>query len=176
MKPPGNTAASVVALWSNQWGLDVYRYCRKMLGNDADAEDLMQTVFMQAIEDHAMFRSETSPRFWLLKIARNRCLDRLRVVRRRPAEVEEEVGHEVASDDTSLDEALAGSEAATALGGCLDALPPQVRAVMVLRYHDHLSYEQISKVTKDGEGALRIRVMRALPVLRDCLEKKGISW
>jgi len=44
-----------------------------------------------------------------------------------------------------------------------------------LRFHDELSYEDMSRLTSDTPGALRVRLVRALPVLRRCLESKGVQ-
>jgi RNA polymerase sigma-70 factor (ECF subfamily) len=47
--------------------------------------------------------------------------------------------------------------------------------VLVLRFQDGLSFEEISKLTHDRPGALRVRLSRALPALRRCLEGKGVQ-
>ena len=170
---PGNAATQAVALWANQWALDVYRYCRRFLSNDAEAEDVMQLVFLQACEDFSSFRAECSPRHWLLSIARHRCLDRLKHNQRAsltPTQAPEPVA------PPPVDEALARSQAARELALCLDGLPDHARVAIVLRYHDDLSYEEIERLTGVKVGALRVRVLRALPLLKACLEGKGVTW
>jgi Sigma-70 region 2 len=57
-----------------RYGLSVYRYCRRMLGADADGDDVSQIVFMQAFEAIQRRAAVHDAGAWLLGIARNRCL------------------------------------------------------------------------------------------------------
>src|SRR6185295_11719533 len=63
----------------------VFALCRAMVRDTPLAEDLSQDVFARAFGALEGFRGEASPRTWLLKIARNRCLDHLARARRDPA-------------------------------------------------------------------------------------------
>lgn len=177
-KPPstGNAADVSVALWARQWALDVYRYCRRFLRDDAEAEDAMQLVFLQAHQDFATFKETGRPLDWLLSIARHRCLDRLRVRRRLPPTEPMLALANVEQPGRPIDEALAQTEAAKVVLQCLDGLSDDARAAVVLRYHDDLSYEEIEKLTGATAGTLRVRVLRALPLLKQCLEGKGVQW
>ena len=173
---PGNADDHSVALWASRWSLDVYRYCRKLLRNDAEAEDVMQLVFLQAFTDFDRQKQAGAERYWLLSIARHRCLDRLKMLKSRPEDETDEQTLEHPSDDAPLDEALAGSEAAAQLARCLGELPDHARVAVVLRYTDQLSYEQIETATGTKAGALRVRVLRALPLLKACLQRAGVEW
>ena len=174
--PASNEAAQAVAFWVDQWGLDIYRYCRKFLRNDAEAEDVMQLVFLQAFQDFHTFRAEVSARLWLLSIARHRCLDRLKMISRDPAASDVQVLLREPSTASPADESLAQLQAARELAACLDGLPDHARAAIVLRFHDELSYEEIEKLTGATVGALRVRVLRTLPLLKACLQNKGVQW
>ncbi len=180
MSPPisSNAAAPTVALWVKQWKLDIYRYCRRFLRNDAEAEDVTQRVFLQAYEAFPTFRSKSSPHSWLREIARHECLDRLKFIRRSPSATPAETTmlESEPAPAAPLDDALATSQAARALEGCLDDLPDHTRAAIVLKYNDDLSYEEIERLTGVSIGALRVRVMRALPLLKHCLDGKGVDW
>lgn len=151
----------------------VFRYCRRMLGNELDGEDVAQTVFLQAFDGLATLTRVGSVKAWLLTVARHRCLDRLKSVRRKRSLV----------SDEPLDEARAQVEpkqvfdprVARALDECLDELDVQSRAVLVMRFEDELAYEEIGRLTDSTPGALRVRVARALPLLRRCLERKGVE-
>jgi RNA polymerase sigma-70 factor, ECF subfamily len=173
---PSNVAADSVALWVSKWALDVYRYCRKLLRDDAEAEDVMQLVFLQAFQDFERFRGNGAEKPWLLSIARHRCLDRLKLGRRAGAGVELDALEHHSNGEAPLDEALAKTEAARELTSCLEGLPDHARVAVVLRFNDQLSYEEMEKVTGVTVGALRVRVLRALPLLKQCLEAKGVKW
>jgi len=73
-----------MAILIDQHGEHVYRYCRRMLGSGADSDDLSQTVFVQVFQGLKALPRIDSIRSWLIAIARNRCLDRLKAVRRSP--------------------------------------------------------------------------------------------
>ena len=150
----------------------VYRYCRRMLSQDADASDVSQMVFMQAFEALCGGVDVQNERAWLLGIARNRCIDRLR--RPGPELLDHEGLERVADRDPRGDSVTPDLAARRALEDCLDGLDARSRAVLLLRFHDDLSYQEISALTGDTPGALRVRVARALPALRHCLERKGV--
>jgi RNA polymerase sigma-70 factor (ECF subfamily) len=155
------------------YGTAVYRYCRRMLGADADGEDISQTVFTQALQALRRKTPVENPRSWLLGIARHRCLDRLARRKTEPIPIEAEE-LERTMDRDPIDEILPlDPRTVQALDDCLDALDRRSRVVVLLRFQDHLSYEAIGKLTGDKPGALRVRVSRALFTLRRCLEKKG---
>jgi RNA polymerase sigma-70 factor, ECF subfamily len=164
--------ALAMMLLVREHGEHVYRYCRRMLGNPADGDDVSQTVFVQVFHGLKDLSRVNSVRSWLFAIARNRCLDRLKAVRRGPQIADHAI--DAVSDDAGA--AIADDvRVRKALDDCLDQLDARSRAVLVLRFHDGLSYDQISALTSDTPGALRVRVTRALPALRRCLEHKGVA-
>ena len=156
-------------------GEHVYRYCRRLLGEGADSDDASQTVFMQAFQSLKDLTRVRSARAWLLGIARNRCLDRLRALRRGPEPLEDNDLHAIVEQHPGFPASDDDPRVRKALDDCLDELDPRSRAVLVLRFHDELTYEEMSRLTSDTPGALRVRLVRALPLLRRCLESKGVQ-
>jgi len=169
----GDTARAM-AMLVEQHGDAVYAYCRRMLGDRAETDDVAQTVFVQAFQGLARVSRADQPRAWLLAIARHRCLDRLKAARRSPVTVTHDDGCAVAVAGALGDVADDDPRVRVALDDCLDQLDARTRAILVLRFHDELSYDEISALTADTAGALRVRVARALPVIRRCLESKGV--
>jgi RNA polymerase sigma-70 factor, ECF subfamily len=157
------------------FGEVVFRYCRRMLGDDADADDAAQTVFLQAFEARNSLERVENVRGWLLGIARHRCLDRLRARRRAPVAADELTFGRALEAIAAEPAELLDPRALRALDDCLDALDHRSRAVVVLRYHDQLPYDEIGRLTGDRAGALRVRVTRALAALRGCLAGKGVT-
>jgi RNA polymerase sigma-70 factor (ECF subfamily) len=157
------------------YGDYIYAYCRRVLGNTTEAEDVSQTVFAQALQDLKDLSGPHVARLWLRGIARHRCMDRLRA-RRRDFQVLDN-GDLCTLVDRQLGFAQGDSDPriAKALDECLDCLDARSRELLVLRYHDELSFDEISKLTSDTPGALRVRLSRALPALRRCLEGKGVQ-
>ena len=166
-------ARAALPLLMDRHGPTVYRYCRRMLGADADGEDVSQIVFMQAFEWIQRGRQVDNVRGWLLGIARHRCLDRLAGRRRSPVLVETGELERALDAEAPVELPFRDPRARQALEDCLDELDARSRMVVLLRFQDQLSYDDISKLTGDRPGALRVRVARALPALRGCLERKG---
>jgi RNA polymerase sigma-70 factor (ECF subfamily) len=165
-----------IALLVTHYGNPLFRFCRSMLASDVDAQDVLQTVFMQAFEGLSAYTDRSTLGAWLFGIARHRCLDRIRSERRRgPAEPSPEVIAELPATGRSADEQLVARGASGAIEHCLDRLDAKLRAAVVLRYQQQLSYEEMSRLTGDAPGTLRVRVARALPLLRGCLEGKGVT-
>ncbi|HKA91385.1 MAG TPA: sigma-70 family RNA polymerase sigma factor [Haliangiales bacterium] len=168
-------AARALELLITRYGESIYGYCRRVLGNDADGDDVSQLVFLQAFEGISARVPVKNVSGWLKGIARHRCLDRIRSRRRGPSPV---AGTHL---ERALDDAAApllplhDPRAFRFLDECLDGLDDRSRVAIVLRFHDELSYEEIGARTGDTSGALRVRVSRGLIALRDCLEKKGVT-
>lgn len=153
----------------------VLGYCARLVRDPVLAEDLMQKVFMEAVRDFETFRGESTLRTWLLGIATYRCLDALRKRQRESTRFE------------SNDEAVAGFEAPglrpdgqvdktqllAALDSCLMQLSADSRAAVLLRFQRELTYEEMAKLLDASPEALQMRVTRALPRLRKCLQDKG---
>ena len=156
-------------------GEQVYRYCRRILGDGPDCDDAAQTVFVQAFQGLKDLPQVRSARAWLLGIARHRCLDRLKAIRRGPQALDDADLRAIADERPAASLSSTDPRVGQALDDCLDRLDARSRAVLVLRFHDELTYEEMSRLTSDSPGALRVRLVRALPTLRRCLESKGVE-
>jgi len=157
-----------------QHGDYIYGYCRRLLGTATEAEDVAQTVFAQALQGLKELSDPQLARVWLRGIARHRCLDRLRARRRDLEIIDDDELCVLADQQLSLAYAHHDPRIGRALDECLDCLDVRSREVLILRFHDELSFEEISRLTSTTAGALRVRLMRALLTLRRCLESKGV--
>jgi RNA polymerase sigma factor (sigma-70 family) len=157
------------------YGEAIYRYCHKVLRNRALTDDVHQLVFIQAFEDMGTLSGSRGFRPWLYAIANHRCLDALKVRRRWFSRFV--LGDEAPEE---LDPAPSGEEqvethgVAAALDACLAKLKPHVRIAVVLRYQEGFSYEEMSRICEERPATLQARVARAMPLLRQCLESKGV--
>lgn len=158
------------------YGSAVYRFCRQMVTDDELAEDAHQMTFVQAYESLERFSRRSSLRTWLYSIARHRCLDALKVSRRRRARFEL-TADPSENPDTSpgAEDRLAQRARGRALEHCLDKLAPAVRTAVLLRFHEELSYPEMARICGERPPALQVRVTRALPKLRHCLESLGYA-
>jgi RNA polymerase sigma-70 factor (ECF subfamily) len=166
--------AAFVAMMTGH-GEAVYRYCARLLSDPVLASDVLQAVFEQAYRDLPTLRDRQRIRGWLFRIATYRALDaaktRRRFERRFVAEEHGVAPEPIVDPPTAVEDA----EATRALEDCLSQLDEKLRATLLLRFKEEMSYEEMTQVLDEVSGTLRKRVARALPVLRRCLEGKGVS-
>ena len=165
-----------LALLMREYGTAIYRYCRRMMADDDLAQEVQQMTFVQAHEGLARFARRSSLRSWLFGIARHRCLDHLKMHRRRYKRfgpIDE--ASDLPEPGGSAEDRLSERSVARVLESCLRGLAPRVRAAVLLRYQQGLSYPEIARLSNEKAPALQVRVARALPLLRRCLEEKGVA-
>ncbi len=155
----------------------VLRICRSR----DDAEEIAQEAFLTAYEKLAAFRGGSSFYTWLFRIAVNRALTRCRkaaktrtvslfgpgddTVRggsRRPERIP-------GPAETAPDRAVADAEAARLVAAAVDALDPQLRAVVVLRDMEDMKYREIAGVLGIPAGTVKSRLHEARRILRQRL-------
>src|SRR5262249_1529912 len=78
----GGDTLEAVGILRRGLGGPVFRYCRRILGDDAAADDAMQATFVQAYERIGSYERRASLRSWIFAIAHYRCLDALKATRR----------------------------------------------------------------------------------------------
>lgn len=153
------------------YGHAVFRFCRQLTGDETLADECRQITFVQAYEGLPRFSRRSSLKTWLFSIARHRCLDALKSRRRRFARFLPMPEHDVGSAGTVADKALA-KDRLRGLAECLAGLNAKVRAAVLLRFQEDLSYGQMAEVCDERPATLQARVARALPVLRQCLKRR----
>ena len=165
-----NDNETAVTVLMQTYGNDIYRFCRSMLNNSADAQDVLQTVFIQAFNGFSKFRGNSNFRTWLYSIARNRCLDHIKKNRRLNQRVRfvDELPEQVVQED-AYDPFMS-----KIIRQCLAKLSAKVRTAILLRFQSGHSYEEAAIVVQEKAGTLQARVARALPTLRRCIEDNGI--
>jgi RNA polymerase sigma-70 factor (ECF subfamily) len=148
----------------------VYRTCRAILRDEDEAEDAMQQAWIAAYQHLGDFQ-ETAPfATWLVRIAANEALQRLR--RRRPLTAlpagAEEERMDVHAEDP--EERAAAREAGRLVERAVDRLPAHYRVVFVLREVEGLSTADTASALGIGEDAAKVRLHRARALLRRELE------
>ena len=134
------------------------------------AEDVVHDAFLSALAAVSAYRGGDA-RSWILTIVRRKAYDWLRERRRRPlvplsAAVTGDDGEEYDFDPPDPDQetpeqALIRKGEAAGLQAAIDALPPSLREVLVLREMEEMSYRQIAEVTDAPIGSVMSRLSRA---------------
>ncbi|MGZ4319205.1 MAG: sigma-70 family RNA polymerase sigma factor [Gaiellaceae bacterium] len=147
---------------------DVYRYALVVLRNEADAEDVTQTTFLNAYRAIAKGERPRTPQNWLIAIAHNVCRQRFRQSQRRPNEVE--LHEELAEASHEEEERVSAEDIRRALGH----LAFNQRAALVMRELEGRSYQQIAEILGLSVSAVETLIFRARRALREQLEE-GIT-
>lgn len=152
------------------YGRDLYRHCYQVLRDRDLADDVHQTVFVQAYRDLPGFAGRSSLRTWLYSIARHRCLDAVKIgARWRRRFVRAEPLPEAEDERPRADDALAESGEMSALVAALGTLSVESRIAVLLRYREGMTFEEIGAVCGERAATVQARVTRALPRLRAAL-------
>ncbi len=142
--------------------------CR-MLGNPADAEDLLQEIFLSAHRKLDGFRGESALGTWLYRLATNHCLDYLRSRAARTNQVtdalEDDAGPFEAGAQTLADQTVAKMDLERALA----RLPEGCRAAFVLHDVQGLEHKEVAQALGIAEGTSKSQVHKARLRLRTLL-------
>lgn len=144
------------------------------------AEDLAQETFLKAHRALARFDANRKFSSWLFKIAHNAALDALRRSRQEPLLSLDTTGEEGESPPAAADPAaenpfdrLAGRDLGRALDDALRSLKPQYREILLLRFGEELSYDELSEVLDLPLGTVKIHLFRARRDLARALAGRG---
>ncbi|HEX6808655.1 MAG TPA: sigma-70 family RNA polymerase sigma factor [Gemmatimonadaceae bacterium] len=135
----------------------IHALCRRMLGNEEDAREMVQDVFVRAWEKLASFRGESALRTWLHRLGVNLMLERLRATRRDALRFADDPG-DVSAGGPALDRRL---DTQMDVAAALDRLPNGSRMVLVLHDIEGYSHEEIAAMTGIAPGTSRAQLWRA---------------
>jgi RNA polymerase sigma factor (sigma-70 family) len=163
----------------DQLGLLFERYHRLLFSffyyrskNAALSEDLVQNVFMRILKYRHNFRGEGEFKSWLFHIARNVHYDYHRKRRIPPADQAEEWEDRIRDESDSPYEKIIHREEMDQLKAALQQLEAEKREVIVLAKLKGMPYKDIGRLLGCSEGAVKVRVFRALKALKEICEKQ----
>lgn len=140
----------------------VFNLCRRMLGDELEAEDAAQEAFLRAYRSLKRYDVNRPFGTWLLAIASHRCIDLLRHRRRHP-----ELAAQSTTDSRDPDpcddpeNGLIRAQHQDLIDSLTQTLAPKERAVIVLRYWYDLSYGEIAAALSLSVSAVKTRLHRA---------------
>jgi RNA polymerase sigma-70 factor (ECF subfamily) len=163
----------------------VFRMAKQITQNDDDAEDVLQETFLKAFTHLADFQGNSKFYTWLVRIAVNEALMKLRK-RRSDRTVplddpidtgEDEVVREIAVWDQNPEDTYSREELAELLDQAIQSLKPAYRTVFILRDIEEMSIEETAETLNLSISAVKSRLLRARLQLREKLtrqfKKKG---
>ncbi len=150
-------------------GAALYRIAYRMVGNQHDAEDMVQETFRSAWNSRARYRAELGERAWLATILRRRVVDGWRKRRTRT----------ISFDETVMDAGTAADDPAAKgfddrVQGALEQLPDQLRETLLLVVVGELTHQEVADMLSIPIGTVLSRVSRARTRLRKLLVEEEV--
>lgn len=154
----------------------VYYLALRMLGNPAEAQDAAQDVFLQAYTRLGSYKPEWKFKTWVMSIASNLCIDRLRRRKIEPMSFTDRANPfsdgEAENDATDVIEQMESgellpeqtaeiNEQQRLVMQMLRALPDEDRSMLIMHYWGDMSYDEIAAATHTTVGAVKSRLFRA---------------
>ncbi|MEO7795020.1 MAG: RNA polymerase sigma factor [Thermoanaerobaculia bacterium] len=149
----------------------LFHFFLRLARSRSAAEDLVQEVFVRMLKYRHTFRAESEFVPWMFTLARNAATD---LYRARPKELPEtEDTPEPEAELPHPVEALERAEQARKLQRALGRLAPERREILVLARFSELKYDRIAEMLGISEGAVKVRVHRALKELKEIFHADG---
>ena len=162
----------------------IFNFTYRMLGDEEEAEDLTQDIFIAAFKGIRKFRGEAKFSTWLYRIALNQTRNRIKYLSRRDffakqnrrAQHKEESPWEnpefLADSAPTPEQWTLTKSMAAQVQECLNQIPPQARQILVLRDVQGFSYEELSEMLSLNPGTVKSRLHRARSALQQRLADK----
>jgi RNA polymerase sigma-70 factor (ECF subfamily) len=158
----------------------IFNLVYRLVGDYDDAADLTADTFVRALRAYQHFRGEAHPYTWLYRIALNLCKNYFRQQQHRsrvhsfsldsPADHDgEALAREIEDSSQEPHQRVQAKELEAQVAKCLLSLRPELRALIVLRDLQGLSYQEIGRVLGCSEKAVKSRLFRARSQLREAL-------
>jgi RNA polymerase sigma-70 factor (ECF subfamily) len=142
----------------------------RMLGNEADARDAAQEVFLRIYKYLGRFRQDQDFFAWVYQITVNVCRDLAKKRQRHTAQFptftsmdigRDESAFEIAGDQEAADETLIAAEQRQLIAGAMAALPAKERAAIVLRDIEGLPTDEVARILKSSQTTVRSQISSA---------------
>jgi RNA polymerase sigma-70 factor (ECF subfamily) len=158
----------------------VYSTAMRIIGNEAQAQDLAQEVFLKAYESFDQLQTSPTAAGWLKTVARHSSLNHVMRYRKRwrffseLSTPGEEADFDIPTPDTLLT-GLASEHRAQLIERALQRLPDRQRVPLVLYHFEELSYEEIARHLQISLAKVKIDLLRARVALAKLLAHTGID-
>jgi RNA polymerase sigma-70 factor (ECF subfamily) len=146
-------------------------YSARMLGDQDEAEDVAQEVFIKAYRSLESFRGDSQVSTWIYRIATNLCIDRIRARKRRPQQAysldepmdkdEDKGGREIADLSAEPTREVERDELRRRVREVMNEMPEKMRTILIMCDMQGMAYDEIAKVLDCPIGTVKSRLFHA---------------
>jgi len=177
--PPGLLARvrerdpAALEAFFNRYFDRAYGYVCRLVRDPDEAEDLVQVAFMKIHRAVHTLDPDRDPGSWVFAVVSNTVRDYWRSKRYKQSQKNRPIEKTVVTDNLTAEDDQAAREIARVLDRAMENLSERLRAVVLLRDYEDLSYGEIAGILGIAEAAARKRHSRALAELRAAIERSG---
>lgn len=155
----------------NKYKNPLYATILRMTKNPHDAQDLVQEAFIKVYQQLGKYDETGSFSGWLYRVTINHCMDEFRKKRYKMKQVEIDEGTMVSADTPEL--IFFKNEESRRLECLIATLPEDERVIILLRYVNELSYDEIGEVVNAPLSTVRNKLHRAKKKMREAIKRGG---
>lgn len=166
-----------------KYGTRVHNHCRRIVDDETECADLTQEVFLKVFRNLANYEHAYSFYTWIYRITVNTCIDYMRKRRRRISEVslthtdysdrwDSESEHEIADETYCPEERMMNLELGAEITRAMEKLPARLRAYIILKDVEGLTYSEIATVFDCSPGTVKSSLFNARQKLKSLLGYK----
>lgn len=155
----------------NKYKSPLYGTILRMTRNPHDAQDLVQESFIKVYEQLEKYKGTGSFSSWLYRVAINHCMDEFRK-KRHPIK-QSEIDEETVVNDNHPEVIFLKKEKGRQLERLIETLPEDERLIILLRYMNELSYDEISELMDIPLSTVRNKLHRAKRKMRNTVKREG---
>ena len=148
----------------------LYRFALKFLGNEEEAKDVVQEVFVRVWNGRHQMNEVQNWEAWCMRITKNLSLDRIRSMSRKQTQPIEEVYH-IRQDSLSPHESAVIQESMNQIDRFIAGLPEKQRQVIRLRDVEGYSYNEICEILELDMNQVKVNLFRARNAVREKITK-----
>lgn len=165
----------------NRYEEKLFRYIRRITNLDKESiEDLLQEIFLKVYKNLNDYDPDFTFNSWIYRIAHNEAISYFRKIKARPETVQLENGEgvsflDILPSDIDLREDYVKKELARKVHKLINQLPEKYQAVLVLKFLEEKSYEEISNILQIPTGTVATQINRAKEHFKKLAEKHHLN-
>jgi RNA polymerase sigma-70 factor (ECF subfamily) len=170
--------SEMFGLLIERYQVPLFHYIRRITQfQKEDVEDLLQEVFIKIFRKLNEYDEELKFSSWAYRIAHNHVIDNFRKMNARPRlnSLEENELAKLMKSDADENRILESKDCAEKIKKCISGLPLKYKEVLILRFIEEKSYEEIMDILKKPKGTIATRIARGKEIISERMKKSGID-